>query len=81
MSAHAWNKATFVFEFAPDKWMGLESFQKDVTLLSQVATRLGMAEGRRSATFTVEAVRMDEDEVPWPVSDSKIGRWEEGQGL
>lgn len=65
MSEEDWNKATFVFEFAPDKWLGLESFQKDVMLLRDVATRLGMSEGRRKATFTIEIVGIDDEPGPW----------------
>lgn len=69
MSDEGWNKATFVFEFAPDKWMGLESFQKDVQLLKQVADRLGMTEGRRKAALTIEVVSMDDEPGPYGGSE------------
>lgn len=81
MSDETWNKATFVFEFQPDKWAGLESFQRDVMLLKQLAGRLEMNDGRRSAALTIEIVSMDDDEVPWLVTDSKIDRDEEERGL
>lgn len=54
--SETWNRATLVFEFAPDKWMGLEDFQQDVMLLRRLANRLGMSEGPRSAGCTIERV-------------------------
>ena len=81
MSESKFNKATFVFEFAPDKWAGLETWQGDVLLLRSLAHRLGMGDGRRSAAITIEVVNPDEDDTPWLVTDAKIDRDEEERGL
>jgi hypothetical protein len=81
MSDETWNKATFVFEFTPDKWAGLKDFQEDIQLLRRVAVRLGMDVGRRSAALTIEYVGPDEDDVPWLVTDARIDRDEEERGL
>lgn len=54
------NKATFVFEFTPDKFSGLESYQEDVRLLFQIAQRLGMNEGRRTMTVMYDNIIEEE---------------------
>lgn len=59
-----YNECTITLSFAPDKWMGLESWRADVALLVQLADHLGMNDGRRTAKVETRDVSADEED-PW----------------
>lgn len=55
------NRAVFTFEFAPDKWSGLEEWREDVQTLFDIAKRFGMNSGRRTMTAEYGNIPADWD--------------------
>ena len=57
-----YNECVITLSFAPDKWVGLEGWREDVALLVQLADRLGMNDGRRTAKTETRTVGTEEDQ-------------------